>query len=293
MERAGLAAPPSDEQCGDRTRYENMREIVYAVRSARLYAPWLRNVYVVVADGQDVPPALAGSVEVVPHSAIMPREILPTFCSNSIEAFLHRIPGLSEIFLYANDDFFFWKPTPRTFFVEEGAVRLRGRFVSRLAALLGDRWRGHMRIAMRSARLVRSRRLGRPYLPEHSIHVMRRSTCERVWDVLGAELSAAVASRFRDEDRSLYWQLLVYSLEDAPRHVRSWSSNVVCFDTVERSAFARLVVQARLRLLARFAPHTVCFNTIPPSWHPVMRRYLTDHLAGIPALPAVAQEVVE
>ena len=285
MQRGGLEVPDADERCGDHTRYDNMREIVYAVSSARRFAPWLRTIYVVVADGQQVPPALANDVTVVHHSTIMPAEILPTFCSNSIEAFLHLIPGLSDVFLYANDDFLFWKPTPKEFFVDGDELRLRGRFLSRAMARIGNLWRGHMRIATRTASLLYATGLAAAYLPEHSIHVMRRSTCAHAWEVLGPQLAVAVSQRFRDENRSLFWQLLVYSLENvwhAPRRTLSLNRNVISFDAVERSLFARCVALVHLMLLARFPPHTACFNTIPRSWHDAMHRYFTSHLEPAP-----------
>lgn len=36
----------------------------------------------------------------------MPSSILPTFSSNVIESYLHLIQGLTDIFIYMNDDFF-------------------------------------------------------------------------------------------------------------------------------------------------------------------------------------------
>jgi hypothetical protein len=42
----------------------------------------------------------------VPHEEILDGACLPTFNSHAIEASLHRIPGLTENFLYFNDDFF-------------------------------------------------------------------------------------------------------------------------------------------------------------------------------------------
>ena len=41
---------------------------------------------------------------------------------------MHRIPGLSEIFIYGNDDYLFWKPTPPTYFVSDDRLHLRGYF---------------------------------------------------------------------------------------------------------------------------------------------------------------------
>lgn len=49
-------------------------------------------------------------VTVITHSQIFPDlDHLPTFSSPAIEAHLHRIPGLSESFLYFNDDVFLGK----------------------------------------------------------------------------------------------------------------------------------------------------------------------------------------
>ena len=50
-------------------------------------------------------------IRVVPHSEIFPDTgDLPTFNSHAIEACLHRIPDLSENFLYFNDDVFLGRP---------------------------------------------------------------------------------------------------------------------------------------------------------------------------------------
>ena len=38
------------------------------------------------------------------HSEFIPNELLPTFNSHMIEAYLYRIKGLSDIYLYSNDD---------------------------------------------------------------------------------------------------------------------------------------------------------------------------------------------
>lgn len=81
-------------------------ELRYSLRSLWLYAPWVRNVYI-VTNGQ-VPYWLDLSnpnVFIVTHGDIFPnRADLPVFSSPAIEVHLHRIPGLSDRFLYFNDD---------------------------------------------------------------------------------------------------------------------------------------------------------------------------------------------
>ena len=284
MSPAQLAARANDEQWGDDTRYRNMDEIVYAVRSARRFAPWIRTIHIVITDGQKLPPAVLAQpgVNVVPYSTCVPGELLPLFSSPSIEPFLHRIPGLSDIFLYGNDDYLFWKDTARTYFVTEaGELRHRGYLQPQALARLGTLRQGHMKIANRTAMLLYGRGFDRVYMPEHSFHVFRRDTCELVWRELRAELEPAVALRFRDDARAWFWQMMVDTYEHvhhAPEHVLSLGGAHLSFADVEHSRVMSAYVKSRLWWLQRFPLHTVCFNTIPPSWYDAMHAYFEAHL---------------
>ena len=88
------------------SRYRSSDELLYSIRSLFRFAPWVRHVYVVTA-GQ-VPSWMVDyhpQLTVVPHSALYPNQShLPTFSSSSIEVHLHRLEGLSEHWLYFNDD---------------------------------------------------------------------------------------------------------------------------------------------------------------------------------------------
>jgi hypothetical protein len=102
-----------------------------------LFAPWVRTIHVVTA-GQ-TPPWLDAShprVRMVDHREILPTEALPTFNSQAIETGLHRIPGLSEHFLYFNDDMFLGRPVaPEAFFDSAGRFAV---FPSEAVVGLGD-----------------------------------------------------------------------------------------------------------------------------------------------------------
>ncbi|NUR85504.1 MAG: hypothetical protein HOY71_15595, partial [Nonomuraea sp.] len=83
----------------------------------------IRHVWIVT--DQQVPPWLDLSsplVTVVDHREIFAdADALPTFNSHAIESRLHHIPGLSEHFLYFNDDFFLGRvTTPGQFFHANG-----------------------------------------------------------------------------------------------------------------------------------------------------------------------------
>jgi hypothetical protein len=79
-------------------------ELHTCVTSLLHFAPWLRTLWVVTADGQ-VPPRAASygpKVRVVHHSAMGLGQV---FNSHAIEAALDAIPGLADHFVYGNDDF--------------------------------------------------------------------------------------------------------------------------------------------------------------------------------------------
>ena len=79
----------------------------YFFRGIEKNMPWINNIFLLVASESQVPNWLdTTKVKVITHDKFIPKEYLPTFNSCTIELFLHNIPGLSERFVYANDDFF-------------------------------------------------------------------------------------------------------------------------------------------------------------------------------------------
>lgn len=103
-------------------RFIDNEELRYSLRSLSMYAPWIHHVYIVT--DRQVPKWLNTEYEkvtVVDHSEIMPKDIIPCFSASTIERYIVNIPGLSEHFLYGNDDMFFGRPiTPQFFFTENG-----------------------------------------------------------------------------------------------------------------------------------------------------------------------------
>jgi len=96
-------------------------EIKLSIESVRMYLPWIRNIYVVTQRPQNLPEDFMNKhsdiIKIVHHDQIMNKDVLPTFSSVSIESSLHKIPGLSEKFIYFNDDNYINKPMkPSDFF---------------------------------------------------------------------------------------------------------------------------------------------------------------------------------
>jgi hypothetical protein len=94
----------------DEGRFLSRDELKYSLRSISYFANFFRHIFI-VTNGQ-IPSWLDTSndrISIVSHSEIFrePQSSLPTFNSHSIESNLHRIPGLSEHFVYLNDDMLF------------------------------------------------------------------------------------------------------------------------------------------------------------------------------------------
>ncbi|WP_291117069.1 Stealth CR1 domain-containing protein [Flavobacterium sp. UBA6135] len=118
------------------TRFYQVNEIEFCIKSIKKYAPYVRNIYV-VTDNQ-TPDFLKNNndfknVNIVDHKIIFKgyEDFLPVFNSNSIETMIGRIPNLAEHFIYFNDDMLLINETkPSDFFSEEGLPILRGRWTN-------------------------------------------------------------------------------------------------------------------------------------------------------------------
>ncbi|MFG3010175.1 stealth conserved region 3 domain-containing protein [Streptomyces cinerochromogenes] len=108
------------------SRYTSHDELKYALRSLEMYAGFIRHVYL-VTDSQTpswLDPEAEG-LTVVDHRDILPADALPVFNSHAIESRLHHIPGLSEHYLYFNDDVFINRPVgAERFFHGNGIARI-------------------------------------------------------------------------------------------------------------------------------------------------------------------------
>ncbi len=110
---------------GDReinfAHYRDWNTLKYWFRAVEKYAPWVNKIHFVTC-GQtpDWLNTKHEKLNLVNHSDYMPSEYLPTFSANPIELNLHRIEGLSEQFVYFNDDTFITAPVDESDFFKDG-----------------------------------------------------------------------------------------------------------------------------------------------------------------------------
>jgi len=102
-------------------RYREWDNLQYWFRAIENNAKWVNKIFFVTWGhmpkwlNTDNP-----NLVVVKHEDFIPHEFLPTFSNRTIEFNLHRIKGLSEHFVYFNDDMFLISPTTREDFFVNG-----------------------------------------------------------------------------------------------------------------------------------------------------------------------------
>lgn len=192
-------------------RYVENDELRYSLRSVEKYAPWIRRVYIVTDD--QTPPWLDTSnprVRVVSHREILPAGILPVFNSTVIELFLHRISGLAEHFLFANDDMLFNAPVgPDFFFDAEGrpVARLKKQSLKRH---LDKVYPYKVYCAQRQIQ----QRWGKLYklAPHHNVDAYRKSDYAACMEAFREDVERTSHSRFRKKEDFHRSAVLYYAL---------------------------------------------------------------------------------
>ena len=153
------------------TRFASNNEIYYNIASILKYVPFCRHIYV-VADNQR-PEFIdefaaqglcaVDKIRVVDHREIFRgfEEHLPTFNTRSIESMLWNIEGLSDYFIYLNDDFFFNAPAQVEDFLKAESLVIYGHWQNSFALKAKLKYRQLM-----------SRQFGKPIQPKHMIAQM-------------------------------------------------------------------------------------------------------------------------
>lgn len=181
-------------------RFRHVDELRYALRSVHMYAPWVRRIF--IATDSPAPAWLADHPKVTivrSEEFFADTSVLPIHNSHAVEAQLHRIEGLSEHFLYSNDDMFFGRPVePELFFSPAGL----SRFVEcgiRIGTGGSALHRSGHDNALRVNRALLRERFGRSITRdlEHCATPLRRSVMAEVEQAFPDDFARTAASRFR------------------------------------------------------------------------------------------------
>ncbi|MBE7189936.1 stealth family protein [Jatrophihabitans endophyticus] len=264
-EQDGLEYHPEAQAAN---RYQSRDELRYALRSLQMYAPWVRHVYLVT--DRQVPSWLAAEhpgLTVVDHRDIFTDpSVLPVFNSNAIISQLHHIDGLSEHYLYLNDDMFFGTDArPSDFFFANGIAKV---FPSGVARSFGTPHAGgapHFTLS-KNIRAALERELGRSisHSIRHTGYPQLRSVNDEIEKRFGDLVDATAAHRFRHHDDIALDQFFHYYAQMTGRAVPMR----MLYEYVN-IAEAPAVVKLR-RLLAGRDVTVFCLNDAPvPGVDPV------------------------
>lgn len=97
----------NSKEANTSNRYRDWNLLKYWFRGVETYAPWVRNIHFLTWG--HIPSFLKTDhpkLHIVNHKDFIPLDALPTYSSPAIEMCLHNIKGLSEHFVYFNDDMF-------------------------------------------------------------------------------------------------------------------------------------------------------------------------------------------
>ncbi|WP_442884847.1 stealth family protein [Arthrobacter sp. Soc17.1.1.1] len=225
-------------------RFRQIDELKYALRSVYMFAPWVRRIF--IATDSDRPAWLADhpSVTLVrSEEHFKDPSVLPTHNSQAVEAQLQHIPGLSEYFLYSNDDMFFGRPVAPDMFFSPGGVTKFIEADTRIGLGENDAERSGFENAARVNRRLLHERFGRITTRhlEHTAAPLRRSVLLEMEDEFAAEFKATAASRFRAKDNiSVTNSLYHYYALLTGRAVTQEMARVKYVDTTMRSGLKSL-----------------------------------------------------
>lgn len=267
----------TEENAGS-VRYVQHDELRYSLRSAFRNVPWIRHIFIVTDSQRPVWLKDHPKVSVIDHREIIPAGRLPLFSSIAIEMYLDRIPGLSEYFLYANDDMFFNRPLGVSDFYDYDRCpvvwmsRGQEKEITKAAAesvLRDDSRKDWLKTVVRAWMLYRKRRgLDIPfYTPAHSIDAYTKTFFRQTREDY-PELEEANSAPFRTGDeisRVLFSYEMIHTYECSVRFAGRVNFGARVrnrFFPVEMVTVLRDNVRKLKRDLRIFRPKTFCFNNM-------------------------------
>lgn len=200
-----------------KTRFENIGEIYYCIKLIRKNLEWIENIYL-VTNGQ-IPELMSESflnkyrVKIITHDQIFLgyESYLPVFNSRSIEAMLTKIPGISDNFLYFNDDFFVLKKIPFSFFKTNeifnvrGSLRFKNLWLDRIYRAINFKFKKGS-VGYRYETIFYPKKF-HYFSPAHSPYFIDKRKYDRAIDLYGG-VEKIIKYRFRNNEQA--WPIGIY-----------------------------------------------------------------------------------
>jgi hypothetical protein len=184
------------------SRSRNSGELLYSLRSVYKFLrdssknKWYNKIYLIV-DHQK-PSFLASHPDIVliEQNDLFPdKSHLPVFNSQAIECWMHRIPGLSERYIYLNDDMMFGAPTryEDLFDDNDEPIRLIQKHTPSINTASP-----FMNSVGKARDLIRNTFNEEPPSPSHFPRAFRKSTVNKCVETFQNAFTTTSRSKFRD-----------------------------------------------------------------------------------------------
>ena len=204
------------------------------------------------------------------HREIIEQDYLPTFNSHVIEANLHKIPNLSEHFIYFNDDVFVAKPLQKSHFFKPNGLASIFLSIKNLDKMYAKGTSTPTLLAsMNSRRLLRKLygqelNIQTPLI--HSYIPLKKSVFEKIWSVFKEEIESFLSNRFRGKnDLNLATFFVPYAMYLEGKSVLTPE---ICYYFNIRSANAKAQYKKLLKKKhSSNQPHSFCANDFNGKQH--------------------------
>jgi hypothetical protein len=248
-------------------RIRQIDELKYALRSVHMFAPWIRRIFIAT---DSVPPVWLAEhpmITIVPaEDHFSDKSALPTYNSHAVESQLHNIPGLSEHFLYSNDDMFFGRPLKASMFFSPGGVSKFIEATTRIGLGVNDPTRSGFENAARVNRRLLFQRFGQ-FITRHLEHTavpLRKSVLIEMEREFPDEFARTQASTFRSSsDISVTNSFYHYYALMTGRAVQQEKAKVLYVDTTTRAGLGLLPELRRRRAHDFFCLNDGSFPEVP------------------------------
>lgn len=234
-------------------RFRDWNNLKYLFRGIEKNASWVNHVYLVTPGhypewlNLDNP-----KLTLINQSILFANEYLPTFNNCAVEILLHKIPGLSERFVYFNDDMFILNSVTEDDFFKNG-LPLDNVGFAPIQSNYNSEGKGTYGISVMNTRVIAKRfskkeifersrkkflniRNGKDFVktllmmpfPEltgfnetHTANSYLKSTFDDIWNEAEADLMDTVQSRFRGEFNVSQWCIRYWQIATGNFEIRS------------------------------------------------------------------------
>ncbi|MDL2222750.1 Stealth CR1 domain-containing protein [Bacteroidales bacterium OttesenSCG-928-M11] len=261
-------------------RFRDHGFLKYWFRGVEEFAPWVRKIHFVTCGQKpDWLDENNPKINLVNHEDFIPKQFLPCFNSTSIESHMYKIPGLSEHFVYFNDDFFIINKVGKERFFQNGLpcdiaafrynsglsqwekrirnnIRLINKHFDKKEVLRvhHDKW--YNKMYGKKARLTYLLKFYPKFVTlrtPHNAQPYLKKTFEDVWSAAGEELLKSSAHRFRT------------TKDLTPELFRTWQicqGNFVPYNTYQDTKMLPLLIKSEqaIEAVRNQSYKLVCLN---------------------------------